>query len=202
MYKIAVFVSGRGSNLKAILSTIPKSIKVAGVVSDKIDCSAFDIADQYQISKFSVSDKAKSGYLQYEELSDVFSHLKIELVILAGFLKKIPDNFVDQYESKIINIHPALLPSFGGKGMYGMNVHRAVFNRACQVSGATIHFVDKVYDNGKIIAQDTVDISDVQSPEEISERVLKIEHKILPEVIQKFAQNKIVVKDKRVFVKN
>ena len=83
-----------------------------------------------------------------------------------------------------------------------MNVHRAIFERSCQVSGATIHFVDKVYDNGKIIAQETVDISDVQSPEEISARVLKIEHKILPEVIQKFAQNKIVVKDKRVFVEN
>lgn len=202
MYKIAVFVSGRGSNLKAILSTIPKSIKVAGVVSDKIDCSAFDIADQHQISKFSVSDKSKSGYLQFEELFDVFLNFEIDLVVLAGFLKKIPDSFVDRYEGKIINIHPALLPSFGGKGMYGMNVHRAVFNRSCQVSGATIHFVDKVYDNGKIIAQEAVDISDVQSPEEISARVLKIEHKILPEVIQKFAENKIVVRDSRVFVEN
>lgn len=202
MYKIAVFVSGRGSNLKAILSTIPKSIKVAGVVSDKIDCSAFDIADQHRISKFSVSEKPKSGYLQYEELLDVFLELEIDLIVLAGFLKKIPDGFIDRYEGKIINIHPALLPSFGGKGMYGINVHRSVFDRSCQVSGATIHFVDKVYDNGKIIAQETVDISDVQSPDEISERVLKIEHKILPEVIQKFAQNKIVVKDKRVFVKN
>lgn len=202
MYNIAVFVSGRGSNLKAILSTVPKSIKVAGVISDKIDCSAFDIADQHKISKFSVSTKSKSGYLQYEELFDVFLDLEIDLIVLAGFLKKIPDSFVDRYEGKIINIHPALLPSFGGKGMFGMNVHRAVFDRSCQVSGATIHFVDKVYDNGKIIAQETVDISDVQSPEEISARVLKIEHKILPKIIQKFAQNKIVVKDSRVFVKN
>ena len=202
MYTIAVFVSGRGSNLKAILSTIPKSIKVASVISDKLDCSAFDIADQYNISKYSVSDKSKSGYLHYEELLNVFSNLEIDLIVLAGFLKKIPDSLIDRYEGKIINIHPALLPSFGGKGMYGMNVHRAIFDRSCQVSGATIHFVDKVYDNGKIIAQETVDISDVQSPEEISARVLKIEHKILPEVIQKFAQNKIVVKDKRVFVKN
>lgn len=202
MYKIAVFVSGRGSNLKAILSTIPTSIKVAGVISDKLDCSAFDIADQYEISTFSVSDKSKSGYLHYEELLNVFEDLEIDLVVLAGFLKKIPESLIDRYEGKIINIHPALLPSFGGKGMYGMNVHRAVFDRSCQVSGATIHFVDKVYDNGKIIAQEAVDISDVQSPEEISARVLEIEHKILPEVIQKFAQNKIVVKDKRVFVKN
>ena len=202
MYKIAVFVSGRGSNLKAILSTIPKSIKVAGVISDKLDCSAFEIADQNEIATFSVSDKSKSEYLHYEELLNIFEDLEIDLIVLAGYLKKIPDSFIDRYESKIINVHPALLPSFGGKGMYGMNVHRAIFDKSCQVSGATIHFVDKVYDNGKIIAQETVDISDVQSPEEISARVLRIEHKILPEVIQKFAQNKIVVKNKRVFVEN
>ncbi len=202
MYKVAVFVSGRGSNLKAILSTIPKSIKVACVVSDKLNCLAFEIADQYEISTFSVSDKVKTGYLHYEELLNVFTKLEIDLVVLAGFLKKIPDSFVDKYEGKIINIHPALLPSFGGKGMYGMNVHRAVFDRSCQVSGATIHFVNKVYDNGKIIAQETVDIGDVDSPEDLSARVLKIEHKILPEVIQKFAENKIVVKNNRVFVKN
>jgi len=202
MYKIAVFVSGRGSNLKAILSTIPESIKVASVISDKLDCFAFDIADQYEISKYTLSDKSKSGYLHYEELLNVFSDLEIDLIVLAGFLKKIPDCLIDQYEGKIINIHPALLPSFGGKGMYGMNVHRAVFDRSCQVSGATIHFVNKVYDNGKIIAQETVDISDVHSPEDISARVLEIEHKILPEVIQKFAENKIVVENNRVFVKN
>ncbi len=202
MYKIAVFVSGRGSNLKAILSTIPESIKVASVISDKLDCFAFDIADHYEISKYTVSDKSKSGYLHYEELLNVFSDLEIDLIVLAGFLKKIPDCLIDQYEGKIINIHPALLPSFGGKGMYGMNVHRAVFDRSCQVSGATIHFVNKVYDNGKIIAQETVDISDVHSPEDISARVLEIEHKILPEVIQKFAENKIVVENNRVFVKN
>ena len=96
MYKIAVFVSGRGSNLKAILSTIPKSIKVASVISDKLDCSAFDIADQYNISKYSVSDKSKSGYLHYEELLNVFSNLEIDLIVLAGFLKKIPDSLIDR----------------------------------------------------------------------------------------------------------
>jgi formyltetrahydrofolate-dependent phosphoribosylglycinamide formyltransferase len=202
MYNIAVFVSGRGSNLKAILNTIPNSIKVAAVISDKLDCAAFVIADQYKITRYSVLDKYKSGYLQYEELLKIFKNLEIDLIVLAGFLKKIPDIIIDQYVGSIINIHPALLPSFGGKGMYGINVHQAVFNRSCQVSGATVHFVDKVYDNGKIIAQEPVDISDVQSPEDISERVLNIEHKILPAVIIKFAQNKIVVKDNRVLVKN
>lgn len=202
MYKIAVLVSGRGSNLRAILNTISNNISVAGIVSDKIDCPAFAIADQYNIPKFSVAEKSKSGYLDYEELLRIFSEFEIDLIVLAGFLKKIPDKVIDEYEGRIINIHPALLPSFGGKGMYGINVHRAVFNRSCQVSGATIHFVDKIYDNGKIIAQEIVDISDVQSPEEIAERVLKVEHKILPEVIEKFAQNKVIVKGNRVIIQN
>lgn len=202
MYKIAVLVSGRGSNLRAILNTISNNISVAGIVSDKIDCPAFAIADQYNIPKFSVAEKPKSGYLDYEELLRIFSEFEIDLIVLAGFLKKIPDKVIEKYEGRIINIHPALLPSFGGKGMYGINVHRAVFNRSCQVSGATIHFVDKIYDNGKIIAQKTVDISDVQSPEEIAARVLKVEHKILPEVIEKFAENKVIVKGNRVIIQN
>ncbi|VAX16098.1 Phosphoribosylglycinamide formyltransferase [hydrothermal vent metagenome] len=202
MYKIAVLVSGRGSNLRAILNTISNNISVAGIVSDKIDCPAFAIADQFNIPKFSVAEKSKSGYLDYEELLRIFSEFGIDLIVLAGFLKKIPDKVIDEYEGRIINIHPALLPSFGGKGMYGINVHRAVFNRSCQVSGATIHFVDKIYDNGKIIAQETVDISDVQSPEEIAERVLKVEHKILPKVIKKFAENKVIVKGNRVIIQN
>ncbi|NOX66649.1 MAG: phosphoribosylglycinamide formyltransferase [Chlorobi bacterium] len=202
MYKIAILVSGRGSNLRAILNTISNNISVAGIVSDKIDCPAFAIADQYNIPKFSVAEKSRSGYLDYEELLKIFSEFEIDLIVLAGFLKKIPDKVIDEYEGRIINIHPALLPSFGGKGMYGINVHRAVFNRSCQVSGATIHFVDKIYDNGKIIAQEIVDISDVQSPEEIAERVLKVEHKILPEVIEKFAENKVIVKGNRVIIQN
>ena len=202
MYKIVVFVSGRGSNLRAILNTIPKSIIVVGVISDKLDCPAFSIADEYSIPKFCVSDKFNSGYLQYEDLLKQFDDMEVDLVVLAGFLKKVPDIVVEQYENKIINIHPALLPSFGGKGMYGINVHKAVFDRSCKVSGATIHFVDKIFDNGKIIAQEAVDIGAVESPEEIGAKVLEIEHKILPAVIEKFSQNKVKIINKRVFIKN
>lgn len=202
MYKIAVFVSGKGSNLRAILNTIPNNITVVGVISDKLDCPAFSIADNYSIPKFCVSEKPKIGYLQYEDLLKHFSDINLNLIVLAGFLKKIPDVVVEQYENKIINIHPALLPSFGGKGMYGMNVHNAVFNRSCQVSGVTIHFVDKIFDNGKIIAQESVNISGIKSSKEIAEKVLMIEHQILPSVIEKFAQNKIEIIDNRVNIRN
>ena len=123
---------------------------------------------------------------------------KIDLVVLAGFLKLIPKEIVSHFDRHIINIHPALLPSFGGKGMYGINVHKAVFDSSAKVSGATIHFVDANYDTGKIIIQKCVDISDVKTPEEIAEKVLKIEHDILPYTVEKFAENKIRIIDNRV----
>ena len=203
MYKIAVFVSGRGSNLKAILDSSQQDgnkIEVVCVVGDKIDCLAFEIAHINSIKTYAVSNVTKENYLAYSELITNLRNLKVDLVVLAGFLKKIPDELIEQFENRIINIHPALLPSFGGKGMYGINVHRAVFEKSVQVAGATIHFVNKIYDNGKIIAQECVNISDVETPEDIAERVLKIEHQILPMVIGKFSENKVVVRNNRVYL--
>lgn len=189
--KIAVLVSGRGSNLKAILDSPDLKFlsKVVCVVSDKSDCPAFKIAEQNQIKTFIIGKETTQ--LSYSELAVKFSEYGVELIVLAGFLKLIPADFVARFENRIINIHPALLPSFGGKGMYGLNVHKAVFESSAKVSGATVHFVDTTYDTGKIIAQRCTDISDVESPEEIAERVLKVEHKILPEVIKAFAEGKI-----------
>jgi folate-dependent phosphoribosylglycinamide formyltransferase PurN len=104
------------------------------------------------------------------------------------------------YDKRIINIHPALLPSFGGKGMFGINVHRAVFESSAKVSGVTVHFVDTTYDTGKIIVQRCVDISDAKSPEEIASRVLKVEHQLLPFIVGKFADGKVKFIDNRVVV--
>jgi formyltetrahydrofolate-dependent phosphoribosylglycinamide formyltransferase len=189
--KIAVFVSGRGSNLKAILNypDLKNLIEVAAVISDKSDCKAFEIAKEYGIKSFSVGDGGDR--IKQTELTPLLKKLEVSLVVLAGYLKLIPLDLIENFENRIINIHPALLPSFGGKGMYGMNVHRAVFNSSAKVSGVSVHFVDNTYDTGKIIAQRCVDISDVKSPEEIAERVLKIEHQILPEVVKAFAEDKV-----------
>ncbi len=198
--RIAVFVSGRGSNLKAILDSrdIQYNIEVKAVVSDKIDCPAFSIAQKFSILTFSVGNKI--GFVNYEELRESLQSLEVELIVLAGYLKLIPNNFLSFYKGKIINIHPALLPSFGGKGMYGINVHKAVFESSAKVSGATVHFVDETYDTGKIIMQRCIDISDVKSPEEIADRVLNIEHEILPFVLNKFAEGKIKIVGKRVII--
>jgi len=196
--KVAVFVSGRGSNLRAILNShkLRKLIKVQAVISNKVTCPAFKIAEEYSLSNYVVGKEEKS--ISNDNLSEFLKSLEIDLVVLAGFLKMIPDDMIIDFRNRIINIHPALLPSFGGKGMYGMNVHEAVYNSSAQVSGVTVHFVDETYDTGKIIAQRCIDISDVDSPEEISERVLTVEHELLPYIIEKFALNKIIVGNDRV----
>jgi len=200
VFTLAVFVSGRGSNLRAILdsSAIKNLVQVKVVVGDKLYCPAFDIAKEFLIPVYSVGKK--EGFISFDELEIILKDFKIDLIVLAGFLKLIPENFVRAFRDKIINIHPALLPSFGGSGMYGINVHRAVYESSVQVSGASVHFVDETYDSGRIIAQRCVDISTVKSPEEIAERVLSIEHQLLPSVIEKIALGKVFVENKRVRV--
>lgn len=195
---IAIFVSGRGSNLKAILDNheLKNVISVKVVCSDNEKCNAIKIAQSYFVDTFiipSLNDEEKVN-----SLIKFLEEKEIELIVLAGFLKLIPNSVVSKFENKIINIHPALLPSFGGKGMYGLNVHKAVFESSAKVSGVTVHFVNSEYDKGKIIAQKCVDISDVKSPEEIADRVLKIEHYLLPYVIKKFAEGKILINNLRV----
>jgi len=203
MLKLAVFVSGRGSNLKSIVDAIETrkvNATVLTVVSNKSDAPALSFAKDKSILTFVVSSNNNQEAISFFDLSQKLSELEIDLIVLAGFLKKIPDDFVELFENRIINIHPALLPSFGGKGMYGINVHKAVFESSAKVSGATVHFVNQNYDEGKIIAQKCVDISDVKTPEEIAERVLKIEHQLLPEVIQLFAEGKVKIINQRVVI--
>lgn len=204
MYKIAVFVSGRGSNLISIFNQIEKGIlkaEIAAVVTNKKDCKALDFTLENAIQSFVISNNSENNVsISTTQLLEKLGGLKIDLIVLAGYLKKIPIELINSYKNKIINIHPALLPSFGGKGMYGINVHRAVFNSSAKVSGATIHFIDEIYDNGKIIDQEAVNISDVKTPEEIAAKVLTIEHKLLPRVIQLFVENKIIITDQRVYI--
>jgi len=200
--KIAVFVSGKGSNLNAILNypDLNNYVEVGAVVSDKIDCKAFDIARKYGIKTFTVGDG--EGRIAQNYITSKLKNLEVNLIVLAGYLKLVPSELIEIFENRIINIHPALLPSFGGKGMYGMNVHRAVFDSSAKVSGATVHMVDTTYDTGKIIAQKCADISDAKSPKEIAEQVLRIEHQLLPEVIRAFAENRIKIVSDRIVIIN
>jgi len=191
--KIAVFVSGRGSNFAALQSVLKKNeekAKILCVVANRV-CPALQLARDFNITTFLVSEIRKEKYLNYKELTQKLIELGIDLIVLAGFLKKIPDLLINNFSHKIINIHPALLPAFGGKGMYGMKVHSAVFNSGAKVSGVTVHYVDNIYDHGEIIAQKCVDISDAHSPEEIARKVLALEHELLPEVVLKIVEGRI-----------
>lgn len=202
MIKVAVFVSGRGSNLQAVLNSpkLKNLIVVDSVISDKKDCKAFQIASENSIDCFTLGDG--EGLISDNGLATFLRSRNVDLIVLAGFLKLVPNSVVKEFKNRIINIHPALLPAFGGKGMYGINVHKAVLSSSVKVSGATVHFVDETYDTGKIIAQRKVDISDLDSAEAIAERVLKIEHELLPDVIEKFATNKIVFSSNKIEVLN
>lgn len=188
--KIAVFVSGRGSNLRALVSSDfhGRYYQVVLVVSDKKECPAFEFAQKHKIP---IRHFSQSKEVYAQAVTALVSHLEscgVELIVLAGFLKLVPVEIITRFRNKIINIHPALLPNYGGKGMYGMNVHQAVFEAEEKYSGPTVHYVDEEYDRGEIIEQVAIDITDAKSPEEIAHRVLEQEHKILPRVVEKLAR--------------
>lgn len=203
MFKIAVFISGRGSNLNSLIKyfKLKKSeVEIRLVVSNKKEAFGLEIAKDNDIETFVLGAKYENSANTFEKLTDIIKQKEIDLIVLAGFLKMIPNNFIKEFEYKIINIHPALLPSFGGEGMYGLNVHKAVFSKSCQISGVTIHFVNEHYDEGIIIAQEAVDITNVKSPEEIAEKVLTVEHKLLPKIVELISKSRIQIINNRVYI--
>lgn len=203
MTKIAVFASGRGSNFKAVYQKIKEGFlncEISVLISDNSKAGALEYARLNHISNFIVAPKEFPTPEAFgNRLIAILTDHEVKYILLAGYLKMIPENVVDHYENRMLNIHPALLPAFGGKGMYGMRVHQAVFDSGAQFSGVTVHFVNKEYDAGPILLQKTVDIRRCQSPEKIAEKVLAIEHKIYSEAIKILLEKNIQMKGKRVF---
>ena len=205
MKRLAVFASGRGSNFQAILKQIQQGIIPATVglcVTNNPNAGVIQIARENEIPVKICSPKDYPDSKSYND--DILSALiesEIEYIILAGYLKLIGMQIVDRFSNKIVNIHPALLPSFGGKGMYGHHVHDAVFNRGVKFSGATVHLVNNEYDAGPIVLQKVVSIEDAKSPEEIAERVLKIEHEIFPQAVKLLVEDKLEVDGLRVKIR-
>ena len=194
--KIAVFASGTGSNFIAISNQISEG-KINGVIkiliSDNSSAKAIEFAKANNIN-YQVIDKdiIRDSKLHGEFLIEMLKIAKIDLIVLAGYLKMIPSNVISSYKNKIINIHPSLLPKFGGKGFYGMKVHRAVINSKESFAGASVHFVDEVYDNGPIVMQEKIKVLDSDTPESISRKVLEVEHRILPYIVKKICLNEII----------
>ena len=130
----------------------------------------------------------------------VLKEHNVQIVALAGYLKKIPLNVVREYRNRILNIHPALLPSFGGAGMYGHYVHEAVIASGAKLSGATVHLVDEEYDRGPIVLQKAVAVEALDTPETLAEKVLKIEHEIYPLALKAFAENRVTINERSVWI--
>jgi len=178
--RVAVFASGSGTDLQALLDVCygdaPAGIVL--VVSNRIDARALDRARSANVVT-AVLDDSQDG----AQINSLLEQHEIDLVVCAGYLKLIPAETVRAYPGKIINIHPALLPGFGGPGMYGMRVHEAVLASGATVSGATVHLVTEEFDRGTIVAQWPVPVRADDSPESLADRVLAVEHRLLPAVV-------------------
>ena len=195
---IAVFASGRGSNFKAIVDAIEagtiRDTEIVLVVSNNSDAGALAIARERKIPALHLSGAKFSSEREYcEKLLHELNNHRANIIVLAGYMKKIDPMIVRQFRNRIVNIHPALLPEFGGRGMYGMNVHRAVLASGATTSGASVHLVDDEYDHGRVLLQKTVPVLPDDTPDSLAARVLAVEHELYPETIRLIAEGQLTL---------
>jgi len=200
--RIAIFASGTGSNFNNILEKISEGLipaKIVILVTDNHNAGAIQIARNQNIP---VKVFSKKDFLSREDLNVqmliTLKEYSVKYIVLAGYLKLIGANIVKEFSNKILNIHPALLPSFGGKGMYGKHVHQAVFDHGVKVSGATVHLVNEIYDAGSIVLQKACSVDGLISPDEIAKEVLKVEHEIYPAAVKLLVENRLKVNGNRI----
>lgn len=186
MINAAIFASGEGTNAENLFKYFANDsrIKFKLVITNRDDAGVVVRAEKYKKNVQIVSKAALENYT--DKLIEFFKVEKIDLIILAGFLLKMPDAFIKAYPNKIINLHPALLPNYGGKGMYGMRVHRAVIDNKEKESGITIHFVNEEYDKGEIILQAKCDVDVDETSESLSKKIQKLEFEYLPKAVERF----------------
>ena len=206
MLRVVVMVSGGGTNLQAILDAVDNgkitNAEVVAVISNNEGAYAIERAKNHGVPAFVVTPKAYETRDAFNEaLLETIKACKPDLIVLAGFLVKIPAAMIEAYRNKIINIHPSLIPSFCGVGFYGLKVHEAALARGVKITGATVHFVDEGMDSGPIILQKAVEVEKGDTPEVLQRRVMEqAEWKILPHAIDLIANGKVTVKDGRVSI--
>ncbi|MEI7707907.1 MAG: phosphoribosylglycinamide formyltransferase [Chlorobium sp.] len=187
--RLAIFCSGSGSNFQAIFRALKKKQLNAEIVlclSNRVECGAMEFARLNAIATVHLTEK------QFDSLDDFAAAMlgslteqRIDIIVLAGYMRKVPDAVVTAFQDRIINIHPALLPKFGGEGMYGIYVHAAVLEAGETESGATVHLVNEEYDKGRILMQRHVPVLPDDTPETLAERVLACEHILYPDALEK-----------------
>ena len=202
--RIAVFASGTGTNLEAILEAIEQDIlkaQVALVVSNKPNAGALERASKRDIPTEIIALQSFSSEEEFvAAVQTILSQHEVNFIALAGYLKKIPSGLIQSYRNRIVNIHPALLPAFGGPGMYGKHVHRAVLEFGARWSGATVHIVDENYDTGPIVLQKPVPVYQEDTAETLAERVLIVEHRLYVEALRLFAEGRVEIQGRKVSI--
>lgn len=203
MKKIAVFASGSGSDFQSIIDANEKEkfCEISLLVASKEGIYAIERAKKHGIDAIV---RSKKDFSSSEEMfEDIIFELKkreVDYIVLAGYLCMIAENFVKAFPDRIINIHPSLIPSFCGKGYYGLNVHKAAIEYGVKVSGCTVHFVDEKYDNGAILMQRAVAVEEGDTPEELQARILKVEHEVLPEAVKLLVSGKVKIQGRKVII--
>ncbi len=199
MKRIAVFASGGGTDFQSVIDANEREhfCEIAVLIASKGGIGAIERAQRHGI-RAEVYSKADMPDIErlYEKLAAFLNGLSVDYIVLAGWLKIIPESFIKQFKDRIINIHPSLIPAFCGGGFYGLRVHKAVIEYGAKVSGCTVHFVNEVPDGGAIIAQRAVEVADDDTPETLQARILEREHELLPYCVKKLCEGK-VVKDGR-----
>lgn len=207
MLNIGVMVSGGGTNLQAILDRIEdgtlSDCSVVTVVSSREGVFALERAKKYKINSTVISKKNFNSIDEYDQalIRHMRNH-KVQLVVLAGFLSLLGENFVQEYKNSIINVHPSLIPSFCGKGYYGIIPHQKALEYGVKITGATVHFVEPEYDSGPIILQKAIEVLPDDTPETLQKRVMEqCEWKLLPEAIRLFSQGRLSVEGRKVIIR-
>lgn len=197
MLRVAVLVSGGGTNLQALIDRIEQKqlsdTQIAVVISSNPKAYALERAKNHGIPAVTLAKKAYPNREEFAStLLERLGEYRVDLIVLAGYLLILPENIIRAYKDRIINIHPSLIPSFCGEGYYGLRVHEAVLARGVKITGATVHFVDEGCDTGPIILQKAVVVEEGDSPETLQERVMKqAEWELLPEAVRLIAENKV-----------
>ena len=205
--RIAVLVSGGGTNLQALIDAQKRGALGGGeitlVLSSKPEVYALERAAQNGIEGRVLARRAYDSIGAYSKaLADTLESAKIDLVVLAGFLTIIDEQVYERFPNKILNVHPALIPSFSGKGFYGLHVHEAALAKGVKISGATVHIVTPECDAGPIVLQKAVAVHEDDTPESLQLRIMQeAEWKILPEAVKLFCEDRITVKDGKVYIK-
>lgn len=203
--KIGVLISGNGTNLQALINNVQNGNingKIELIISNKEGAYGLVRGKKANIDTLYIGRKEFNGEEEYNiELIKRFKERNVELIVLAGYLRVLSKDFIEEFRNRIINIHPSLIPSFCGKGFYGENVHKAVLDYGVKITGATVHFVDEGTDTGPIILQEAVKVEDGDTIETLREKVLKLEHKILVQAVKLYCEDRLYIEGRKVIIK-